>query len=63
MKPRKLLTDRITDLDDGTRALFLATKALDLTRPVLDTSGYSHRIPEADVYDSHDYEQNPAKFE
>jgi beta-galactosidase/beta-glucuronidase len=56
------LTDRITDLDDGTRALFLATKALDLTRPVLDASGYSHRIPEADVYDSHDYEQDAEKF-
>lgn len=56
------LTDRLTDLDDGMRALFLATKALDLTRPVLDTSGYSHRVPESDVYDSHDYEQNPVKF-
>lgn len=56
------LTDRMTDLDDGMRALFLATKALDLTRPILDTSGYAHRIPEADVYDSHDYEQNPEKF-
>jgi hypothetical protein len=44
------------------RALFLATKALDLTRPVLDTSGYSHRVPEADVYDSHDYEQKPDRF-
>jgi hypothetical protein len=29
---------------------------------VLDTSGYSHRISEADVYDSHDYEQNPDIF-
>jgi beta-galactosidase/beta-glucuronidase len=59
----QVLTDRLTDLDDGTRALFLATKALDLSRPVLDTSGYSHRISEADVYDSHDYEQNPEKFQ
>jgi len=25
-------------------------------RQVLDTSGYSHRVPETDVYDSHDYE-------
>lgn len=56
------LTDRITVLDDVTRAMFLATKALDTTRPVLDASGYSHRVPEADVYDSHDYEQDPAKF-
>ncbi len=47
--------DRIQTLDDATRALFLACKALDTTRPVLDTSGYSHRVPEADIYDSHDY--------
>jgi hypothetical protein len=47
--------DRITVLDDATRALFLATKAMDTSRPVLDTSGYAHRVPESDVYDSHDY--------
>jgi len=35
--------------------MFLATKAMDTTRPVLDTSGYSHRVAEADIYDSHDY--------
>jgi len=56
------LTDRITTLDDVTRGMFLAVKALDRTRPVLDTSGYSHRVPEIDVYDCHDYEQDPAKF-
>jgi beta-galactosidase/beta-glucuronidase len=54
--------DRITDLDDATRGMFLAAKAMDGTRPVLDTSGYSHRVPEADVYDSHDYDQDPASF-
>ena len=58
----QLLTDRITDLDDATRALFLAAKALDQTRPVLDASGYSHRVPEADIYDSHDYDQDPVHF-
>ncbi|HEX5324433.1 MAG TPA: hypothetical protein VFW40_11645 [Capsulimonadaceae bacterium] len=47
--------DRITDLDDTTRALFLAAKAMDTTRPVLDASGYAHRVPESDIYDSHDY--------
>ncbi len=47
--------DRITMLDDATRALFLACKAMDTTRPVLDTSGYAHRVPESDIYDSHDY--------
>ena len=54
--------DRITVLDDATRAMFLATKAFDQTRPVLDASGYSHRVTETDVYDSHNYEQDPAKF-
>jgi hypothetical protein len=29
---------------------------------VLDASGYSHRVPETDVWDSHNYEQDPAKF-
>jgi beta-galactosidase/beta-glucuronidase len=56
------ITDRINVLDDVTRGMFLAAKALDGTRPVLDTSGYAHRVPEADVYDCHDYEQNPATF-
>jgi len=49
----------ITPLDDATRGMFLATKAMDQTRPVLDSSGYSHRVPEADIYDSHDYDQRP----
>jgi beta-galactosidase/beta-glucuronidase len=52
------ISDRVTTLDDVTRGLFLATKAADRTRPVLDASGYSHRVPEADVYDSHDYAQD-----
>ncbi len=52
------LRDRITVLDDATRALFLATKAMDTSRPVLDTSGYAHRVPESDIYDSHDYIQD-----
>ena len=56
------LLDTITDLDDVTRGMYLATKAMDSTRPVLDTSGYSHRVPEADVYDSHDYTQDPETF-
>ena len=53
------LHDRITILDDVTRGMFLATKAFDSTRPVLDTSGYSHRVPETDVYDTHSYVQDP----
>jgi beta-galactosidase/beta-glucuronidase len=56
------LSDRITDLDDVTRGMFLAAKAADRTRPVLDASGYSHRVPESDVWDCHDYEQDPERF-
>jgi beta-galactosidase/beta-glucuronidase len=56
------LGDRITVLDDVTRGMFLATKAMDQTRPVIDASGYSHRVAETDVYDSHNYEQDPAAF-
>ncbi len=56
------ITDRIRQLDDVTHGMFLATKALDQTRPVLDTSGYSHRVMDTDVYDSHDYTQDPEKF-
>ncbi len=57
------MTDRIGALDVVTRGMFLATKAMDGTRPVLDTSGYAHRVPEADVYDSHDYTQDPDTFQ
>lgn len=56
------LHDEWTDLDDVTRGMFLATKACDRTRPVLDASGYSHRVPESDVWDCHDYEQDPERF-
>jgi len=61
-EPEQPLSDTITQLDDAMRGMFLATKAMDSTRPVLDTSGYSHRVPESDIYDAHDYEQDPAKF-
>ncbi len=37
------------------------TKQLDPTRPVIDTSGGYH-VGTTDVYDAHDYEQNPATF-
>ena len=56
------LTDRITTLDDVTRGMYLAAKAMDTTRPVLDASGYAHRVVEADIYDSHDYTQDPERF-
>ena len=54
--------DRISQLDDVTHGMYLATKLADPTRPVLDASGYSHRVRGADVYDSHSYEQDPAAF-
>jgi beta-glucuronidase len=56
------LHDRVTQLDDVTHGMYLATKAADPTRPVVDASGYSHRVRGADVYDSHSYEQDPAAF-
>ncbi|WP_106211338.1 sugar-binding domain-containing protein [Kineococcus rhizosphaerae] len=59
---RQELTDRGQVLDDVTRAMFLAAKAMDTSRPVLDASGYSHRVLESDVWDSHNYTQDPAKF-
>ncbi len=56
------ITDRITGLDDVTRGMFLAAKAMDTSRPVLDASGYSHRVAESDVWDSHNYTQDPVEF-
>ena len=56
------LGERATALDEVTCALFAVTKACDGTRPVLDASGYSHRVAESDVYDCHDYDQDPASF-
>ena len=38
------------------------TKAIDPTRPVLETSGWAHTIPQAEVRDDHDYNQVPASF-
>jgi beta-galactosidase/beta-glucuronidase len=58
----QVLHDRVTQLDDVTRGMFLATKLADPTRPVIDASGYSHRVLETDVYDSHNYVQEPSDF-
>lgn len=46
--------------DEGVRAVYLATKAADPTRPVIDTSGNFH--VQTDIFDVHDYEQDPRKF-
>ena len=55
-------SDRIGVLDDLTRGLFLAAKAFDTSRPVLDASGYCHRVAQVDVYDCHDYTQDPQEL-
>ncbi|MCR5522951.1 MAG: beta-galactosidase [Clostridia bacterium] len=40
--------------------VYHVTKALDKSRPCIDTSGNYHVI--TDIYDTHDYEQNPEIF-
>ena len=40
--------------------IYRATKAIDTTRPCIDTSGNYH--VETDIFDVHDYEQDPVKF-
>ena len=42
------------------RAFYRLTKAFDPSRPCIDASGYIH--VESDIFDIHDYEQDPAKF-
>ena len=46
--------------DDVLRTVYLTTKALDPTRPCIDTSGNFHVI--TDIFDVHDYEQDVEKF-
>ncbi len=45
---------------DFIRRVVQLTKILDPTRPIIDSSGYTH--VETDVYDLHDYEQNVEVF-
>ena len=40
---------------------YQVTKAMDPTRPVIDTSGFFH-TEKTDIYDVHDYDQNPETF-
>jgi beta-galactosidase/beta-glucuronidase len=42
------------------RAVYDLTRALDPTRPVIDTSGYVHVA--TDIFDDHDYEQDVSAF-
>lgn len=43
-------------------AVYLATKAADDTRPCIDTSGNYHVGGHTDIYDTHNYCQNPDEF-
>ncbi len=42
------------------RSVYQLTKAIDPTRPVIDTSGYCHVV--TDVYDVHNYDQDTPAF-
>ncbi len=42
------------------KTVYDVTKAIDSTRPVIDASGFFHVV--TDIYDVHDYEQDPEKF-
>jgi len=42
--------------------VFQHTKLLDPTRPVLETSGWTHTVGNPEVRDGHDYNQDPAGF-
>ena len=46
--------------DDVLAMTYRTTKAIDPTRPCIDTSGMHHVI--TDIYDLHNYEQDPEKF-
>ncbi len=54
-----------TDSSQGSalaQILLATTQTMDPTRPWLDASGYVHFVPETDVYDCHDYTQEPEVF-
>ncbi len=38
------------------------TRAVDPSRPVIETSGWSHRIRDPEMLDNHDYDQNPESY-
>ena len=46
--------------NDVLSLVYHATKSTDPTRPCIDTSGNYHVV--TDIYDVHDYEQNPEEF-
>lgn len=44
------------------KAVENVTRQLDPGRPVIETSGYTHGIPDPEILDAHDYDQNPVTF-
>jgi beta-galactosidase/beta-glucuronidase len=44
------------------RLVVQESRAIDPTRPVFETSGWSHRMDDAEIRDDHDYNQDPATF-
>ena len=52
--------DGKSPLPENIAAVYQATKAADPTRPCIDASGGFHGV--TDIYDLHDYEQNPEIF-
>lgn len=46
--------------DELIEEVYRVTKAIDKTRPVIDSSGHFH--VKTDIFDVHDYEQNPEAF-
>lgn len=52
--------NRRKQFDDLLATVYQVTKAMDPTRPCIDTSGNYHVV--TDIYDLHDYEQDPAVF-
>jgi beta-galactosidase/beta-glucuronidase len=56
------LNETPTEIPEAMRAMWLAAKLADGSRPVLDASGWTHLVPQADLTDAHDYEQDPAKL-
>jgi hypothetical protein len=51
-----------TEAGEIQRIVVGQAKAIDPTRPVLETSGWAHTLSNAEVRDNHDYNQNPTTF-
>ena len=44
------------------QVIWNVTKAIDPTRPVIESSGWTHTLPHPEVSDAHDYDGNPASL-